>query len=217
MPLQIAITATDEATPTLRALINLGANPQPLNQRVAEHAAVLTRNHLATLNRHTTANRLGATPTGYFEKKATGVEASATAEAAIVSIPTGNGQEAFARVNGPVTITAQAAKYLTIPAIAATYGRRAREFDDLKFIPFGNGVRALVQQSVEMVPGKRKAEVKKITNHVFYWLKPSVTLSQDRSLLPSDEEYLNAAESGAAQRFEELRGEALASTPSQPT
>lgn len=48
-----------------------------------------------------------------------------------------------------------------------------------------------------MVPGKRKAEIKKVKLIPFYWLRESVHLKQDRTLLPSDEAFATAAEAGA--------------------
>ncbi len=207
--IDISAKITDEATPILEQLRGLKDDRQRLNQRVADSCAVLTRNHLAGLNKHDTAQRLGGTPTGYYAKKAESVEASATDEAATVSIATGDTMEAFARVDGPVTIVPRNAKYLTIPANGAAYGHRAREFGDLKFIPYATGARALVKQTISIEPGKKPGTTRKVYHNVpFYWLRPSVTLSQDRSILPSDEEFLNAAESGAIDYLEEITREA---------
>ena len=216
MNLRIKNKVSENATPQLYALRDLGNDRTRLNEKIAGRAAGLTRNHLTGLNRHATAKRLGASPTGYYEKKAESVESSATGEQAIVSIATGGGKEAFARVLGEVQILPREGhKYLTVPAINVAYGRRAKEFGDLKFITFGrkgdaDAPRALVKQTVTMVPGKRKPEIKQIENKVFYWLTPSVTLTKDRTLLPSDEAYLKAAEEGAGDYFAMIEAEAPA-------
>jgi hypothetical protein len=203
MPLQFQLKVTDHASPTLHALAGLKDDRTRLNRQVADHAAVLTRNHLAALNKHQTATRLGATPTGYYATKAESVEARATGDAAIVSIATGGGREAFARVFGEVTVRARSGKYLTIPATAAAYGRRAREFDGLRFIPFPNGTKALAK-----VTGTGKDR----KTQVFYWLKESVLLPQDRSILPSDEQYLQAAERGANEYLDQVTRETTGQT-----
>jgi len=88
-------------------------------------------------------------------------------------------------------VKARAAKYLTIPATAAAFGRRAREIAGLFLVKFKSGVKALA---------KRDGKGLK----VFYWLKESVTLPQDRELLPSDEQLLNAAEKGARDYIKKL-------------
>jgi hypothetical protein len=200
MALNVTVQVKDDATPLLAELqrtLGPQGDRSELNQHIANRATVLTQEHVRSLNIHSTAQRLGATPTDYFAKKANQMEPAADSSHAMVLLNTGLGLEAFARVFGDVTVNAVNSKYLTIPANAAAYGRRAGSFEDLKFIPFGNGTRALVKQTVTMVPGMRKAEIKKVTNEVFYWLKPSVVLPQDDSLLPTSEQYAAAAEQGA--------------------
>lgn len=180
----------DAATPLLHALAAKLLDRTQLHKRIADRTEGVVRSHLLGLNRHQTARRLGATPTSYFERKANGLESRATAQEAIVTIPTGDnadgdsGLEAFARVLGPVQIAAKAAQWLTIPAISATYGRRAREFDRLFFVQLGEGRAMLARRD-----GK--------TLTPMFWLRKSVSLTQDRTLLPTDDQFSNAAEQGA--------------------
>ena len=78
-------------------------------------------------------------------------------------------------------IDAKAGGYLTIPALAAAYGRRAREFD-LRFVIFGNtGKVALLDAEGE----------------VYYWLVRHVTQSGDATILPTEEEVIVAAKKAA--------------------
>lgn len=190
--LDVQITTNDQAMPLLNALLGKLEDRTDLNKRIADRMEIVTRDHLLKLGmtRHKTAKSLAATPTGYFSRKAEGLESRSTKEEAIVTIPTGNnadgnsGLEAFARVLGPVLITAKAAQWLTIPATAAAYGHRAREFNDLIFIKLGDARAMLARR-----------DGKKLTP--FFWLKKSVTLPEDRTLLPSDEQMTGAAEQGA--------------------
>jgi len=156
-----------------------------IEDRTDHHKAVasgmesLIRGHVldAAASRHTTARSLGARPTGYLTKMARGVEAVWNKSWASVQFPTGDSRGIFARVDGPVTITPRSGKYLTIPAIAASYGKRAREFADLKYVQFGRGPEAPKALAKKDGNGKLK---------VYFWLKESVTLPQDEGLLPTD-------------------------------
>jgi hypothetical protein len=184
MSLEIEIKADDHGLlDDLKKLAGKTAELAELNSLIAASAETLTRDYItevAAPDRHVTAERLGATPTGYLEKLGGGVESSSDSNRALVSVP----GAIFARVNGPAEVTAKNSKYLTIPANAAAFGHSARDFADLKFIPFGNGTRALA-----MVEGTGKSR----TLEVYFWLKESVTLPQDRELLPSDQGYLETA------------------------
>lgn len=182
-----------------------GVDRRRMNDEIALRATELVKRHLIRIAplHHKTAERLAATPTGYLTSIAELVQPFASNTSAKVLFPT-RGLEIFARTLGPVTVTARNVKYLTIPATAEAYGRRARTFHDLKFIPFHNGTRALVRQRVGMVPGKRKALIKKIINDPIFWLKRSVALPMDRSLLPSDEELAAVASIAATNSLIEM-------------
>lgn len=163
---------------------------QPLNEQVGTRGTELTRNHLVAIaqTRHATAQRLGATPTGHWGQAAEKTSFEANQEGAIISID----QPGISRVAHDVTIVPDAGKkYLTLPAIAEAYGQRAYRVPDLTLM-------------IRMVDGSRRAvalarvegEGKDRTETVWYWLVKSVTQTQDRTLLPSDEEYNLAALAG---------------------
>ena len=188
------IKVNDAVTPTLKRLQSQLTDRTELNAKIAATAETLTRRYLievAAPVRHKTAERLGATPTGYLGRRANAIESRGTKDAAIVSL--GSEADIFARVDGPVIVRARAAKFLTIPATAAAFGRRAREIGGLFPVTFKTGSKALVQKD-----GKKLK--------VFYWLKEAVTLPQDRELLPSDEGYEKAAELAAQDFVDALAG-----------
>jgi len=208
------IMEKDAATPFLDSLSGKLEDRTELNRFIADATRTLTAEYLTKVtgprSRARTERRFAGTEgplkhTNYFANKAKGVQALYDKDGVYVEFPTGyaaisnlsqsaggsqvGSREAFARIDGPVTITAINARWLTLPAIAAAHGRKAAEFPFLKFIPFASGAKALARQN----PGKKGREA--LT--VFYWLKESITLPQDRSLLPSDAQYMQAAETGA--------------------
>ena len=201
--LRIEVTNNVDAAILLtKALQDVVADRQTINQELAIKATLLTQRHLYKIapSRHKTAERLGATPTGYLSIIAEHLEPYADNRSAKVLLNGLVGAEIFARTLGPVVVVPKRVNWLTIPAAAESYGRRARSFSDLKFIPFPSGTRALARVKIVMVPGKRKTLIKKRVPEVLYWLRKSVTLPMDRGLLPSDEEYA-AEESTAAGDF----------------
>ena len=189
-------------------------NPDAI-RRLAERAALVTadarRDWHATLatvqrgvvqeharatwpQRHRTAARLGAQPTGWLERGIQMISARSDESTATVDL-TGNAATAAQRVDGPVTIVPRGKKWLTIPATAEAYGRRPGEFSQLRVLFFGRGRIAL-----GVGPGKGEQGPRK----VFFWLRKSVTLPQDRTLLPPDE-VLRAGVDAAAEEFLEAR------------
>lgn len=208
--LDVKIKVNDTATPALAGCLRLLTDKTELHQSIAAHAEVLTREHIlfvAAPQRHATANRLGATPTGYLTRRGNAIESSSTAEEAVVTL--GGAPEIFARVDGPVTVRAVRSKYLTIPASAQAYGRRAREMQGLKPMKLGKSL-ALVAEDEAGREFKGRKGRKSI---VHYWLKEAVTLPHDPTLLPNEAQYTKAAEQAAADLIRmTLAGEA-APTP----
>jgi len=193
----------DSATPFLKQLSSGLQDRTRLNQFIAGRGEALTRDYLfaQAAIRHRTANALGATPTGHLERAAESVTSEWNGDDAIIGITS----PGISRVMGDIEIDPVNGSYLTIPATAAAYGKRAEEvaqqFGDLHFVPFPNGKKALV---AELGTGKDKQEI------VMYWLVAHVTLPEDRTLLPSDEAYLAAAEDGAGDYYEAMVAGGLA-------
>lgn len=193
--LEVTVHLDDTVTPALKFLVEDLTDLTPLNKRIADAAEVVTREHIlfrAAPTRHKTADRLGAQPTGYLTRRGNAIESASDAEGATITL--GGAPEIFARVEGPVTITPVSSKYLTIPASPQAYGRRAREMQGLKPIRLGRSL-ALVEESDSGSPIKGDKSGRRIVVH--YWLKESVTLPQDRGLLPTEEQYIVAAEGAA--------------------
>ena len=176
LSIEVTISGVEAFDRDLQAFRNAIADRRPLHARMATEAAKMTREYLEKTPRHQTAERLGATPTGFRAKNAAAVQPDSDDTQALVRLPRRTG---LGRAFHDVVLTpGSGRKYLTIPAHARTYGESVRDFpeDTFKFALLGR-FRALVFAAE---PDKGK---------VGYWLKRSVTQKQDRSLLPPDQDY----------------------------
>jgi hypothetical protein len=153
-------------------------------QTIRAHFAEIAQDN----EHHKSANSLGADRTGFYERARQNTQQpTVVPEGVIVSIlQAGIAQRYFGG-----TIDAKAGGYLTIPALAAAYGRRAREFD-LRFVIFGNtGKAALVDDQGD----------------VYYWLVRQVTQSGDATILPSEDEVIENAKKAAGAYMETVWNE----------
>jgi hypothetical protein len=168
-----------------------GEKKVELNRAMAISVRELTRRHLTKLSgeRHATANKLGASPSGHLGQAVRAVEAAEiTAEDGGASFVINH--PGLGRAFHDVTIAPKNAKALTIPVAAIAYNRRAGQFNNLyvwKSKTTGNAFLAMRD------PGADK-HARPI---LVYLLVRSVTQKQDRTLLPSQEEWESAAAQGA--------------------
>lgn len=174
------------AGPFLAHLLRHLTDPTELNEEIARKVEQLTKLHLAgeARKRHRTANALGANPTNILSRAAESPEASADREGVILTM---RPAEVLARAFRDIEIYPRnGKKWLTIPIHRRSYGKRAREFKDLFFLwPAEEGSPFLVERAAN-------------GNLIFlYLLVRKVTQKQDRTLLPSDEAYLDASELAA--------------------
>lgn len=103
-------------------------------------------------------------------------------------------------------------KLLSVPARAEFYGHKAGEFDNLKFVPFKSGARALVIGDAGTVRiGKRGGSVTKGTGArsaamVAYWLVDSVEQDARPTMIPSKDEYIVVIEAAVWDGLAQLTG-----------
>jgi hypothetical protein len=165
-----------------------------MHARMAERGQQFTQDYLRKLNRHNSAARLGARPSGHHARAAASVEAQSNDDQALIAIPRRTG---LGRAFGDVILTpGSGRKFLTIPAHQKTYGKSVRDF------PEGTFKFAVIQswrvfRAMIFASGSHKGEVG-------YWLKTSVTQKQDRTLLPSDEGYAGVAHKAAVEYLTSL-------------
>jgi len=176
----IQVTGSEATERELQCLVNGLSDRRVLHASIATEATEMTRDYLTGLNRHRTANSLGAEPTGFRDRNAVSLQPLSNGTAAYILIPrnTGLGQ-AF---GDQLIIPGTGKTYLTIPACARTYGKGVRDFPEGTF-------------EFSILHAHRIFPVLKFkdTGEIGYWLRKSVTKKQDRSLLPSNEAWTEVA------------------------
>lgn len=185
--MNLRINVTESISPRLRDVVRAlqGSRRAEMNAAAGTEVQRVTADHIAVIasTRHATAEKLGAAPTNHFAQAAEKVAApsalTANPEEAVLTI----NHKGFARAFRDVRIAPRTAKALAIPIHAAAYGKRAAELWDRMglFIPKGKRVICATIGGV-VTP--------------FYILVGSVTQKQDRSLLPSDDQFRDAAAVG---------------------
>jgi hypothetical protein len=194
----VSISIRDTATPNLRKFIGglTGPARSGLLRAMGTEVQHVTTEHVRALAgaRHTTASRLGAAPSNFLAQAAEKIAApealTADQTEAVLTI----NHPGFSRAFRDVTIRPRNAKSLAIPLAAIAYNRRPRQlWDRLKlFIPKGKRVIAMSDGAGGIT--------------AIYALVRSVTQSQDRSLLPSAEQWETAAAKGAKQYLQYALG-----------
>lgn len=142
---------------------------------------------------HRTASKLGATPTGHLAEAYEGIESESDATAARLVIPSGTRLTA---AFGKQVLTPQKSKFLTIPTHKDSYGRRARELDDL-FVISRPGKALMLARREERTDDpnsklalrsrtykRSRAKDKDAGIEVMYLLLKSVEIPEDKTLLP---------------------------------
>lgn len=183
VPLTIDVIGLAEATGELQRIRGALADRSQLHAALAVDALKFTQDYVAGSDRHVTAQRLGAAPTGFRAKSAKKIEAASDAQAAILRIPRSTG---LGRAFSDITIVPGTGRtYLTIPADDETYGKGVRDFpkDAFKFAIF------TTQRGPcpVLIWAENGGTHKK--GEVAWWLRRKVVQKQDRTLLPTDEGY----------------------------
>ena len=164
-----------------------------LHARIAGEAEafVKTRGVATAANEHRSARRLGARPTGHLERAYQGIEGQSDGEAATLLVPRASRLRA---AFGAYTLTPKSgSKYLTIPVAAESYGRRAREFEDLTFLRVGPRQTAILARTA--ADGSLET---------MYVLVKKADIPEDRSLIPFDDLAATARDSAEAYLDEEI-------------
>lgn len=183
----------DTATPLLTELQGaMQGDRRDFLGYVARSVAAKSQDYVRSIapTRHATATGLGAKPTGHLMRAASSIEGQWDNTRAMLVFPRTTGlSRAFRDFN--LVPVSEGIKWLTIPANARSYGRRAREFGDLEFRRVPGPLNAPPRAALVFPDGA-----------VAYFLVKQAHIPQDRTLLPSDAEFAEAAEIGA---FEYIR------------
>jgi hypothetical protein len=176
------ISITDKATPVLEAQLKK-LSPRFVNRIAGRAGQNFVREYLFKFNA-SHPNKMGGDRTNFYAQAARGTTWASDEIKAVISINQVGIRQRW--LGGE--IKAKPGHYLTIPARAEAYGRRAREFPDLT-VAFIGGKPALVQANqtaVSFSKGKVKRG-KETGGVVYYWLVPSVVQEGDPEVMPSKE------------------------------
>lgn len=155
----------------LLARLSERARSGDLARVAASRYLELLRRHFrsSVANRHATANRLGATPTGYW--------ANPTAYTRLQGNEITITKPGIRRALGPITLKPRRAKALTLPLSALAYGKRIADLRHTLnkpiFRPKGTRILAFREDDGSLRP--------------LYALAAKASLPQDPSLLPPQE------------------------------
>lgn len=180
----------DEVTAALKGLsVALKQAPPAIGAAVV----LLFQQHFASLPQ----NKNGWPSTGFWGRAARSTNYNLLADGVNINVTQ---QGVLQRLLGGHIRPTQGHKYLTIPAIAAAYGKRAGEFSNLHFgfaeNRYGNLAPALIENwSQDVKFGRaRKDGSRKVTpgaergGSVFFWLVRSVYQQADPTVIPGEQQ-----------------------------
>ena len=198
-------------TATLLARVGSPATVKGLNRAMAEEVKDYAKKWFVRLNSER-PNKLGGKRTNFYNQIAKSVNTQQTSGGFTLGMAhvglrqRWKGGRITAGSSGRVNPkTGKVPTLLTIPACAEAYGRRAGDFNNLRFALLG-GVPALIEAEASKISfGKRGVKRKGSTlevaagkkRKVFYWLKKSVWQDPDPSVMPTDVEFAAVAAEAA--------------------
>lgn len=185
MSLTIKVTVVDGGLRAVMLQLTRGGFVE-LNRAAGTELQTVAFEHVAKLaaERHGTAEKLGATPTNHYAQAAEKIAAPAALSADAAGATLAFSHPGFTRAFRSVKIAPTTSRSLALPIHAISYGHRAA---------------ALWERLGLFIPkGKRfiAANIGGVLTPL-YVLVRSLTQKQDRSLLPSDEQFQAAAAAGA--------------------
>lgn len=194
--MNIVLDIDDRATPRLAKRMALLARPRPILAAAGKAVEVALKEHFA--RKEAQPNKMGWPKTHFWGRRirpATQLVRASDTEAVVsVSDP------ALAmRLRGG-TIRPKEGKYLAIPARAEAYGRSPKTFDDLHFVPTGNGRGYLARNLQTSARIGKDGKVRRgglSGGEAMYWLVRHVRQQADPSALPRHRD-LEAAAARAA-------------------
>lgn len=185
--MSLTVTLSGLSAADLAAFTGQVQNRAGMHARMAGDAEILIkrRGKATAATEHRTANALGATPTGHLADAYEGIEGESSADAAVLLVP---GASRLRAAFGRYVLTPRnGSKYLTIPANAEAYGKRAREIGNL--FPVRVGPRKTLTLSRQREGGGLE---------VMYVLVQRAEIPEDAGLIPFDDLAQEAADSAEA-------------------
>lgn len=186
--MSFTVDIQDEASPLIDAAGRAISDRSAAARAAANGALPVVQKNFTGLA-SSNVNPFGARG-GFWNRMLSGTRVGVEGDAGFIAMP----REVALRFFGG-TVKPQKSKYLALPARKEAYGKSPRQMNDLRFIPFRSGARALVQndQTKLKFGRKRKDGSRRVTGEtigggVMYWLVESVTIRPNRAVLPTDAE-----------------------------
>ena len=207
MEIRIQVVS-DTATPQQQVLIEEFRNTSRLNDAMGRRVVRDTSRHVGEWGL-SHPNKLGGRRTNYWAVQAGKITPPSTLEVSDANATmtlSGDDMPGITRAFGDVTIVpgtkTAGAKHLAIPARSESYGLRPREMSGLVMFWKGKGQPGGLAEGVSVTRTKKtkkgdKGSTYLVPGLVMYWFADSVTQPQDRTLLPSEEEWSESATDGA--------------------
>lgn len=162
-----------------------------LNKALAHDFTEMTKSHLRTMDVDR-ANTMGGKRSHYYETAANSTRGDLNGNEILIRIQQIGMQTKYTGEYS--AIKPNAAKWLTIPADAEAYGKRARAFDNLRFVKFSDNLAALVTGREKLLGKKYKGIGNGGRNKIMYWLKQSLhDAAPDHAIIPDDQAFLGQA------------------------
>lgn len=183
----------DTALPAIRKLAHQTLSKGNIFRAVGTACVQLTKDHLNSLG----PNKQGWPSTGFYAGAARGTSWEQKGDGVSILVDNENAPGAMRQRFHGGTITAKD-HLLTIPARAEFYGKKATSFTNLRLAVFKSGSMALVVGSggtdvVNFKTGKSKGVRGARESMVAYWLKDSVYQAPDPGVMPTPDQYAEAA------------------------
>lgn len=178
-----------EAKVTSQDLLEIAG--RSMQQTLMQHFSELALDQ----THHRTALGFGVSPSGFYEDAARQTQAPEIQGSDTVSVSITKEGVAQRRFGGTIL----GKPWLTIPARSEAYGRRAREFTNLRFVLFREDLAGLVEDNKSAGIKGQGGRTRGLSDDpaagglLFYWLVRQVTQTPDPSVLPTDEEILDPA------------------------
>lgn len=180
----LTTTLHDTATPALARLSSLVTSRGALGAGGRAMRASIVQN----LNRLGTNQRFSGASTGFYQRAAQSIPEPLAANGSVtVSVTQSGLRQRW--LGGPIAPVS--AKYLTIPAQEAAYGKRAADFPDLTLAFMGRSATGL--PIFALIEGTPSLTQKK---NVMFWLVRSVEQEGNSNVMPDEDELKSAFAGG---------------------
>jgi hypothetical protein len=195
MQLTTTTSVTDRATPLILEVVD-AISPARVRPIVGRAVTTVVRRHFFGLDR-SRPNVMGGTRTHFYADAARGTSWTVETDGVLISVAQVGIRQ---RIVGGTIRPKNGKKFLTIPARAEAYGKRASEFNDLVLVRRGDHrfgepfalARAfrttlkITGAATALALGERQvSRGEQEGGEIMFWLKKSVTQQGDPSVAPS--------------------------------